>query len=413
MGLVRPALAALAAGDWLTPQRRRNYALILILAFGLALVALLATERGGLDLAGRPIGTDFSDVWSAGRLALQGRAAAAYDPPAQYAVQQAAFHRSNVPFYAWLYPPWFLLAAAALALLPYLVAVLAWQALGLGLYVRAMRAIAPGRETTLLALAFTGVFLNLIHGQNGLLSAALIGGALFLLDKRPLAAGGLLGLLAYKPQLGLFAPLVLAASGRWRAFAAASLVVAVLALAATSVFGWGIWPAFVAGFPYTRHEVLEQGGTGFYKMQSLFAAVRLWGGSVAAAYGAQAALTLAGGALLVWLWRGRADQRLKSSALISASLLASPYCMDYDLMLLAPAGAFLVSWMRERGAPPFAAAILTLAFAAPVSTRGVDHAIGAPLGLMATLSMFGLALLAERSALLSAWAPRLLRARPA
>jgi hypothetical protein len=42
----------------------------------------------------------------------------------------------------------------------------------------------------------------------------LIGAALVNLDRRPLLAGLLLGLMAYKPQFGILFPLVLAATGR-------------------------------------------------------------------------------------------------------------------------------------------------------------------------------------------------------
>ena len=41
------------------------------------------------------------------------------------------------------------------------------------------------------------------HGQNGFLSAALIGGGALLLDKRPVLAGLCFGALVYKPQLAV------------------------------------------------------------------------------------------------------------------------------------------------------------------------------------------------------------------
>jgi hypothetical protein len=42
-------------------------------------------------------------------------------------------------------------------------------------------------------------FIIIGHGQNGFLTAALLGGALHLLDRRPWLAGLLIGGLAYKP----------------------------------------------------------------------------------------------------------------------------------------------------------------------------------------------------------------------
>lgn len=384
-------MAAVREGSWLTPGRVRGYAIILLLAYAGALGFLVFTATGNLDFMGRPLGTDFADVWTAGKLAISGHPALAYDPPAHYATQQAAFGRA-APYYGWHYPPFFLLAASALARLPYAAAVLAWQAATLPLYLLAMRAAAPRRETLLMALAFPGVYLNLTHGQNGFLSAALITGGLLLLDRRPLVAGMLFGLVAYKPQFGVYLPLLLLATGRWRAFAAAAATVLGLAGAATLAFGPQIWPAFIGNMAFTRHEVLEQGGTGFHKIQSVFAAVRLWGGPIGLAYVAQAAVTLAAGVGLIVLWRRPADARLKGAALLAGSLLATPYCLDYDLMLLGPALALYAAYGLERGFRPFEASLLAFVFFAPAITRESAHALLIPVGLIATLTLFAMVL---------------------
>ncbi len=105
-----------------------------------------------------------------------------------------------------------------------------------------------------------------------------MGAALLLLDRRPWLAGMLIGLLVYKPQFGLLIPLVLAASGRWRSFAAAALTVLVLTLIVTLAFGPEVWSAFFASTKFTRTVVLEQGDTGWEKIQSVFSVVRMWGG---------------------------------------------------------------------------------------------------------------------------------------
>jgi len=121
------------------------------------------------------------------------------------------------------------------------------------------------------------VLINVGHGQNGFLTAALLGGALVMLDHRPIVAGILFGLLAYKPQFGMMIPLVLAASGRWRPFAAAAATVLILALAATAAFGPHVWQAFLDSTRFTRVVALEQSDTGWYKIQSVFARGRACG----------------------------------------------------------------------------------------------------------------------------------------
>src|SRR3984957_15709122 len=104
----------------------------------------------------------------------------------------------------------------------------------------------------LLVLGFPSVLINIGHGQNGFLTAALLGGALVVLDRRPILAGIMIGLLIYKPQYGLMIPIALAVSGRWRAFAAAAATVAVATIATTLVFGVSVWHAFAVFSEFTR-----------------------------------------------------------------------------------------------------------------------------------------------------------------
>src|SRR5271154_6233646 len=221
----------LRSGDWLTRDRIRLVAVALFLASTIGFLYLVLTAHGGIDLQGRPLGTDFSNVYAAGTYADEDNAAAAFDPARQFAREREIFGEAT-QFYGWPYPPYFLLVAAALALLPYGLALAVWQAVTLGIYLLVIRAIiSPSPRSAqradrllwlLLALAYPAVLINVGHGQNGFLTAALFGGALVILDRRPLAAGVLFGCLVYKPQYGLMLPIVLAGSGRWRCFASAA-----------------------------------------------------------------------------------------------------------------------------------------------------------------------------------------------
>jgi len=244
----------------------------------------------------------------------------------------------------------------------------------------------------LLALAFPAVFVNLGHGHNGLLTAALIGSALAVLDRRPLLAGVLLGLLAYKPQFGILVPVVLVATGRWRAVAAAAGTVAALAVVTTLAFGAPVWDAFLASAHFTRTVVLEAGQTGWHKIQSVFAVVRMWGGPVPLAYAVQSAVTVALAAALVWLWRRRVDFALKAAALIVAAVLATPYSLDYDMTALAPAIAFLAVHGLRCGFAPFEKTALAALWLAPLVARTVADATLVPLGVAAMAIVLGLVL---------------------
>lgn len=133
----------------------------------------------------------------------------------------------------------------------------------------------------------------------------------------------------------------LVASGHWRAFSAAVATVAFLVAAATLVFGWDVWQAFLESTRFTRLVVLEQGDPGWYKMQSVFAWARMWGAPIPLAYALQGVVVACLVAALIGLWRSPTSYSLKAAALCLATIQATPFTFDYDMMLLAPAIAFL------------------------------------------------------------------------
>jgi len=125
----------LRKGDFVNAERLRLIPSALLLGHAIALLVLFASAHGVTDFKGRPLGTDFSNVYAAGHAALHGNATAPFDPPSQYAQEEALFG-STTPFYGWHYPPYFLLIAVPLARLPYLWALavrnagaLSWRAL--------------------------------------------------------------------------------------------------------------------------------------------------------------------------------------------------------------------------------------------------------------------------------------------
>jgi hypothetical protein len=379
-------------GDWITPPRVRAYSIIML---GLAVAILgawIVSSDGLIDRNGKPIGTDFSNVYAAGKLALAGHAADAYDPPGQHAAERAVFGR-DVPFFGWHYPPFFFAIAALVATVPYAFGLLLWMALSLPAYLAMIRAILPRPETLLAATAFPAVFVNVGHGQNGFFTAALLGGALQLIERRPALAGVLIGLLAYKPQFGLLIPLALLAGKRWITIAAAAATVAISIALSVLFLGIDVWRAFQASTAFTQTVVLEQGSTGWEKIQSIFSAVRMWGASVPLAYGVQSALTLIVAACVVWLWRSVAAFELKAASLALACLLATPYVLDYDLVVMGVAIAFLARHGFVRGFHPFEATVLAVAWIMPLVARTIASTTGVPFGLLILIAVFAITML--------------------
>lgn len=376
---------ALRSGQWLTISRARGYSLILLAVCAIAVAGWIALSDELIDRNGKPVGTDFSNVYAAGMLTWQGRSAEAYDPTLQHAAEKAVFGR-EVPFFGWHYPPFFFAVAFAVAAFPYAWGLAIWLAASLAAYLAAMRAILRRPETLLVAAAYPAVFVNIGHGQNGFLTAALLGGALQLLDRRPWLAGVLIGGLAYKPQFGVLIPVALLAGGRWRTVGAAVATIAALLAISFATLGGGVWQAFAASMNFTQTVVLELGGTGWEKIQSVFSAVRMWGAGVHTAYAVQAALGLMLAASIAWLWQSDLAFELKASALATASLLATPYVLDYDLVVLAVAIAFFARHGLRFGFRDYEISLLAAAWIVPLVSRGIAGLSGIPLGLLVLLT---------------------------
>lgn len=380
-----------AKGDWLDARRVRLVCALLLAATILTYGYLLLTAHGTLDTLGRPVGTDFSNVYAAGWMADHGRAAAAWVWPEHYQVQQVLHHSPTVPFYGWHYPPPFLLLAGLLALLPYLPALALWQGTTLAGAVATARTIAPGRGTALAVLAAPATFVCLGHGQNAFLTASLLAGGLALLDRRPWTAGLLLGCLVYKPQFAVLLPVVLIAAGNRRAFLGAAISSLGLVAITLAIWGWPVWEAFRESLTITRTIIIEAGTTGWEKIVTTFAAARAPGAPVPLAYALQALSTVlaVAGAGIAARW---ASPAVRGAAACCAALLSTPYALDYDLVILGGALCFLVADARERGWLSHEKSLLAVAYVAPLFGRQIAAVTLVPVNWLAVAAIFVLAM---------------------
>jgi hypothetical protein len=300
----------------------------------------LASHGWIADASGHPLAQDFLSFWSAGQMALGGHPATAYDWPAMHALQQQMMGHEPEGYLGWAYPPLYFLVAIPLALIPYTASFLIWVSATLALYAVAVARVARVSGAALLACAAPAALGCAMPGQNGFLSAALIAGALLQLEARPMLCGVLLGLLTYKPHLGLLFPVALMFGGYWRAFfAAAATTILILALS------WLMAPdslaAFVTHLSSMSGNFLTQGTAGFFRQQSLYGLLRMWGVGDHAAFLAQGVLLAAMVLFVGWLWRGTRPLALKCAGLCVATLLATPYLYFYDFPILSVAIAFL------------------------------------------------------------------------
>jgi hypothetical protein len=188
--------------------------------------------------------------------------------------------------------------------------------------------------------------------------------------------------MAYKPQFAIVIPLALFAAGQWRCIAAATITIIALTCIATALFGIDCWIAFASVTETSRQLLLEQGQVGFEKLQSAFAAIRMWRGNILSAYLVQGIVSIAVIASAVWAWRVARDANLKAAILLIATLLASPHVLDYDLMLLGPAIAFMIVTGFSTGFRDYEISLLALTWIMPLLTRSIAGAIELPLGFL-------------------------------
>lgn len=364
--MIRTALVeVLRDAAWFNGRRARAYLIILGVVSALAAVGAVLISRQGFSPHGHVVGPDFTSFWSASKLALGGHPEQAWNLAAHGAVQTAYWPDSG--YAAFFYPPPFLLICLPLALAPYMVSLGLWLAATGAAWMRMVRAWGEGEVGWLAMATFPAVLLNAGHGQNAFLVAALLGAGALLAPTRPWLAGVLLGALIIKPHFAVLVPLFLIFTRNWKSFVAAGVTAAGLCLLSWALFGTQAWLGFFAVSPLAR-AALEQNLVGFAKMQSVYAAVRLIGGPGGLAWTAQA---LAAVAAIYTLWKvtRAGSDRANGAALICATLLTTPFVLDYDFTLLAVPLAWVFVRARRTGFLPWEKTILMAAFVLPIIAR--------------------------------------------
>jgi hypothetical protein len=374
---------------WLDGARIRRIGGVFAL-FALICVAWdiwLHTRAGITDMDGEQLGRDFVNYWGGAHLAAQGHAAQVYDIKS-FVAWQRAHTAANAHFKWYSYPPTMLVLSLPLAMLDFVPALAVWLLAG-GLACTALLArFLDWRMALLAAFATPASLVNALWGQNGQFSAAFMVGGIMFLDRRPWLAGILLGSLCYKPHLAILVPFALAAGGYWRSFVAAGLTALALC-ACVFLLGPGVWHDFLRNAPINA-GLLEAGDSMWHRMPTVFAAMRLMGGSVAVAYGAQALSAVIAVLLTIRIWRGAVSLAVKGTALTAATFLSTPYAWDYDTIALVVSLAWFAADIRRAGFYPWEKIAIAAAIAMPVifsPLAQASHVQIGPLILCAILAL--------------------------
>jgi hypothetical protein len=313
-------------------ERLNTYPKIILLLYVVIYGFWIFSGSGNADLMGKPIGGDFSAFWAASRMVLSGEAAHVYDDERMFAAEKSITgldYRNPVP-----YPPVWFLVIAPLALFAYIPSLILWLTLTLSAFLYVTYRFAPHALTVWLTLSFPGTFQNVIHGHNGFLAASILGLALLIIDKYPLMAGLVLGMLIFKPHLVMIIPLFLVVGRCWRVLSGLIISLSLLVIASVILFGLDAWFRFFEKIPFMMY-LLQNEFLQMHQLVSTLGALLLLGIPYNIAIGIHLICSLIGIGLTAMAWYKNEPSYVKHSLLVLSVLLVTPYANSYDLTLLA------------------------------------------------------------------------------
>ena len=282
-----------------------------------------------------PKPVDFLSFWAAGRMVAEGAGAQIYDIEAHRAVERTVSAVGILPF---PYPPPFALILAPFGILPFGWGFAAWVVLTGAFYVWAARSWMQDR----LALAQPSGLVNGFIGQNAFLTSGLFLAGLHLLKTRPLMAGAVLGLLVIKPQLAVMLPVAVIAGRHWKAVAGGALSASLLLLVGLAALGSASYAAFVEMLA-TYTDFVAQSRWPWREIASVYGLLRYFGVAAGIAMSIHAAVAVVAAGMVWQSWRQ--NRPGKEAVLAAATLLATPYLLTYDGVLLG----LPVAWLGLTG----------------------------------------------------------------
>lgn len=361
----------------LTVRRVRTHSLLVAVCLWTLFAVDLSTS-GLRDRAGLLKGTDFIHFYTLGSLALQHKGVDLYNMRAQSALMPQLVPQSRGLTYLPLYGPQVSLFFAPLAKLPYGLALAVWWALTTLLYGvccysiwKTCPQLHPHGLTIFIAAAAYPAFFHLIAWGQTSAPALLCFTLAFLAFRngRQFLAGLAIGLLAFKPALGLAAAIVFLCAWNWRVVAGA-----VISSAAQIGVGWTYYGTLVMqDYVNALRNVpnlflsLEPRPYQVDCLRAFWALLIPFPVVAFVLYAVTAVMFLA---LTVWIWKSRLDLPLRYSALLLGTVLVAPHLTVYDLVILAPAFLLLTDWTlanRQNEWSPAIGVLLYLGYMLPLA----------------------------------------------
>ncbi|WP_037498858.1 glycosyltransferase family 87 protein [Sphingomonas jaspsi] len=229
--------------------------------------------------------------------------------------------------YGFPYAPTMLIWIQPLRLVPLAMGFVLFNLLGIALFVYTVRRHLPWGAVGL-CLISPALFSGVMTGQVSLILCSIVLAACATPNR--LLAGLMFGIVAsVKPQLVLMAPLFFILTRDWRAFVAAGATFAAVVAASLLLFGterWIDWYQSLGAFHHVvaKSNIIKLGVTPGIVAER-WHLPRIGGMAIGAAIG------------ILTLVFGRRRTAVEQTALIgTASLMAAPYALGYDLIMFVP-----------------------------------------------------------------------------
>ncbi|MDE8347771.1 MAG: glycosyltransferase family 87 protein [Acidocella sp.] len=333
-------VASTQHGQATLPSRWMAY-VVLALLLPLSLLQLRITGHWITDVIVRPAGLsrlqlrneaspDFQMFATAGGLALRGEPGRDYSKNPARAIN-SRFGRAPS---TWLYPPPAFLIAPLATIGGLRLGFVIWTLCLLAVAMLVLRWAGVAWVPIALGLASPASIWSINLGQFAFCTGALFFASLLMLDRAPLRAGALIGVLIIKPQTALISPFLLLTRERYRAFAAASAVVISLVGFTTLLFGWPLWREFLAAGTATQRAILVAPFPHYGEIWgvSIFWMLRSFSLPVPISLAGQAMGAMAAIFWGVKLWRDQNVDPLNRAAItICLTLLITPYAYTDDM----------------------------------------------------------------------------------
>ncbi|MEM7312392.1 MAG: glycosyltransferase family 87 protein [Planctomycetota bacterium] len=330
---------------------------IAIVVAPFALVALILLQSPNFDTRdvqrAAPLGSDYLQEYVGSYIFTSQQANRLYDKEHSLAVQHdvevVGFTFPESDYYPMVYPPFYYLLLSPLTCFSYPVAMRLWM-IGLGLCIagfawlmtRYFPPLEKYRSLTLVAiLGFAPMFVSLTMAHKSVILLLILGGTFLLLHReKPLTAGLVFGLIAFKPHIAIPIGVAMLCKRQWRFVAGAVATVSIL-VALCFVRG----PKPCIDYFWQCAGMGDYVHTGGYKLaeaHGISGVVRLMIDESAhpgVVNSLTTGLTIIVLSMLVLGLRGPMDTKstrfgLKFSMLVVATALLSPHFYYYDLTIL-------------------------------------------------------------------------------